>query len=217
MLHTAISRRRGLPSGRRGEQLNIINVGYDSTNYYVLANATSRLLIDVGWPGTLPKLRHQLRAKGVALEELTHLLVTHYHPDHAGLTQEVKDLGVRLLVLEEQFPAIPELRRYMKPEHPYRDITLHDSIVIKTAESRAVLRRLGIDGEVIHTPGHSDDSVTLVADSGIAFVGDLPGPMYLLDNSLHTIKHSWEAIRARGVYHVYPGHGPIRPLELGTG
>ena len=35
--------------------MNIVNVGYDSTNYYVLGLNATRLLIDVGWPGTLPK------------------------------------------------------------------------------------------------------------------------------------------------------------------
>ena len=32
--------------------LNIVNVGYDSTNYYVIETSKTKLLIDVGWPGT---------------------------------------------------------------------------------------------------------------------------------------------------------------------
>jgi len=40
--------------------VNIVNVGYDSTNYYVIAAERGQLLVDVGWPGTLPKLRHML-------------------------------------------------------------------------------------------------------------------------------------------------------------
>jgi|GEM_PF-245888 len=40
--------------------VNIVNVGYDSTNYYVIAAERGELLVDVGWPGTLPKLRHTL-------------------------------------------------------------------------------------------------------------------------------------------------------------
>jgi len=30
--------------------MNIVNVGYDSTNYYILADTTPRLLVDIGWP-----------------------------------------------------------------------------------------------------------------------------------------------------------------------
>ena len=33
--------------------MNIVDVGYDSTNYYVLGASSNRLLVDVGWPGTL--------------------------------------------------------------------------------------------------------------------------------------------------------------------
>ena len=82
--------------------MNIVNVGYDSTNYYVLGASTNRLLIDVGWPGTLPRLLATLKRKDIALQEIGYLLITHYHPDHAGLAQEVKTNGVRLIVLKQQ-------------------------------------------------------------------------------------------------------------------
>jgi len=37
--------------------VNILNVGYSSTNYYVLADSKPHLLIDLGWSGTsLPPL-----------------------------------------------------------------------------------------------------------------------------------------------------------------
>jgi ribonuclease/clavin/mitogillin len=60
----------------------------------VIATSKAKLLIDVGWPGTLPQLLHALKRTGMALPEITHLLVTHYHPDHAGLAQELKERGV---------------------------------------------------------------------------------------------------------------------------
>ena len=66
-------------------------MGYDSANYYLLGDGAKRLLIDVGWPGTLPKLLVALKRKGVALKEVSALLVTHYHPDHAGLAYRQGD------------------------------------------------------------------------------------------------------------------------------
>ncbi|MEZ4637127.1 MAG: hypothetical protein R2873_15540 [Caldilineaceae bacterium] len=41
-----------------------------------------------------------------------------------------------------------------KPQDNFTDITLHDNAVISTAESRS-LQQIGIDGEILHTPGHS--------------------------------------------------------------
>ena len=52
--------------------MNIVNVGYASTNYYVLGASTNRLLVDVGWPGTLPRLLEgNGPAGGPAAQEMT--------------------------------------------------------------------------------------------------------------------------------------------------
>jgi ribonuclease/clavin/mitogillin len=196
--------------------MNIVNVGYDSTNYYVLGASTNRLLIDVGWPGTLLKLLAVLRRKDIAMEDIGYLLITHYHPDHAGLAQEVKAKGVRLIVLGQQLGAIPLLKTYMKPINPYVDITLHDNLHITIGESRAFLSGIGIAGEIVWTPGHSDDSVSLILDEGAAFTGDLPPPGFVDEKASDTVRQSWDVLRALSVHRIYPGHGPIRPLPSVT-
>jgi len=86
--------------------MNIVNVGYDSTNYYLIEFKSGKLLVDCGWPGTLPELKAELKRKGISLHEIKYLLVTHLHPDHAGLTQELKNLGIRFLMLEPQIDFI---------------------------------------------------------------------------------------------------------------
>ncbi|MEI7643717.1 MAG: MBL fold metallo-hydrolase [Chloroflexales bacterium] len=149
---------------------NIVNVGYDSTNCYVIETATTKLLVDIGFPGTLPKLNHALKRTGITLSAITYLLITHYHPDHAGLAQELKHQGIQLIVLEPQLAAIPQLARFMKPQYRYQEITLTDTVTLSLAQSRTFLQQIGIVGEVLATPGHSDDSVTLVLDAGIAFI-----------------------------------------------
>lgn len=192
--------------------MNLINVGYDSTNFYVILQGKVGLLVDVGWPGTLPKLEANLRRKDIPLQTIQYLLVTHYHPDHAGLVQEVKAKGVRLIVLEPQLAAIPKLQSYMKPINPYVPITLHDNHLLTIGESRAFLAGLGIAGEIAHTPGHSDDSVTLVLDSGEAFTGDLPSLAVVGDIPDEVVAQSWSTIRSLNATQIYPGHGPTRRL-----
>lgn len=191
--------------------LNIVNVGYDSTNYYMIETSKAKLLVDVGWPGTLPKLLHVLKHKGLSFLDITHLLITHYHPDHAGLAQEVKQKGVKLIVLENQTAAISTLKQYIKPGYNYVDITLNDNIQVRTTESRLFLRSLGVNGEIIVTPGHSDDSITLILDTGVAFTGDLP-PASIAEHLVQLVQQSWEQIRAYNVHMVYPGHGPVQRL-----
>lgn len=191
---------------------NILNVGYSSTNYYLVGQSAAKLLIDVGWPGTLPSLQSILKRRRVSLQDVEYLLVTHYHPDHAGLVQEVKRKGVQLIVMENQLPFIPKLRAYMKPSNPYLEITLSDNLNLSFKDSRGFLSRLGMEGEIIATPGHSDDSISLILDEGIAFTGDLPGPNWGED-PMHQVEASWRRIRALNVRAIYPGHGPVRHSE----
>jgi glyoxylase-like metal-dependent hydrolase (beta-lactamase superfamily II) len=149
---------------------------------------------------------------GVPLNEVTHGLATHYHLDHAGAAQDLKQRGMRLLVTEEQLAAIPAMKRHVKPADGYTEITLHDNVVITCAESRSYLAKLGIAGTIVPTPGHSDDSVTLLLDSGEAFTGDLTPPMLATEATADLVVRSWETLRARGATMVYPGHGPAGPL-----
>ena len=97
--------------------MNIINVGYDSTNYYALEIKNGKLLVDCGWPGTLPKLTAELKRKGSSLNEIKYLLVTHFHPDHAGLVQELKNQGIKFILLECQRDFIAPFGEFFKTKH----------------------------------------------------------------------------------------------------
>jgi endoribonuclease LACTB2 len=193
-------------------RVTIVNVGYRSTNYWVVSAGTARVLVDLGWPGTMGMMRRSLDRMGVPLQELRYALATHYHMDHAGLAQELKRAGVPLLVLETQTAAIPLLKTAMKPVDRFVDITLHDNVTVSFAESRALLARLGIGGEIVPTPGHSDDSISLVLDDGSAFTGDLTPPGFAGEADRALVAASWKRLRELGASRVYPGHGPVRPM-----
>jgi glyoxylase-like metal-dependent hydrolase (beta-lactamase superfamily II) len=193
--------------------VNIVNVGYASTNYYVIGSGSNRLLVDVGWPGTIGKMLANFKRKGIAPGEIRCVLATHYHPDHAGLVQELKNMGMRLMVIEGQRDAIPQLKQWMKPEMGYLDIVLHDNMEVKLADSRAFLAKLGIAGEIVSTPGHSDDSVTLILDTGDAFTGDLQGESRANESDLATVQASWQKLRTMNMRLIHPGHGPSIPVH----
>ena len=192
----------------------IVNVGYKSTNYWVVSVGASRLLVDLGWPGTMGRMLANLRRMDVPLDEIRYGLATHYHIDHAGLAQELKQAGVPLLVLDVQLSAIPIMKRWTKPHDNYVDITMHDNVVISFAEGRSVLAQIGIPGEIVHTPGHSDDSVSLLLDDGSAFTGDLTHPTLVGESDAAVVSASWRSLRERGATRVYPAHGPVRPMHM---
>ncbi|HRQ40368.1 MAG TPA: MBL fold metallo-hydrolase [Chloroflexota bacterium] len=191
--------------------LTIVNVGYRSTNYWVVSAGRSRLLVDIGWPGTLGAMKANLKRMGIPLHEIRYALATHYHIDHAGLAEELKREGVPLLVLDVQVSAIPVMKTWTKPTDNYVEITEHGNIVISFAQSRQLLRQMGIAGEILHTPGHSDHCVSLLLDDGSVFTGDLPPEAFAFDNP--TAVATWKRLRERGAVRVYPAHGPIRGID----
>jgi endoribonuclease LACTB2 len=191
-----------------GMGVNIVNVGYRSTNYYVLADSKPRLLVDAGWPGTLGMMQHACERMGVRLGDVPFQLVTHFHPDHAGLAEELKRLGVRLVVLDTQVAGIALLKGYVKSRDGYVEIQEVTNVVVTEEESRGFLAGIGIEGQIISTPGHSDDSATLILDDGAAFTGDLTPPMMVPEDAEDAAYRSWARIREKGARVVYPGHGP---------
>lgn len=191
--------------------MNILNVGYKSTNCYLIGPRQPQLLLDAGWPGTLGKLRHQCEICGATLEQIKYVLVTHYHLDHAGLAEELKAFGAQLVVFEVQLSFVNTVEQHIKPADRYTPIRPETNLELQLADSRAWLETLGVRGQVVHTPGHSDDSVSLLLDSGQAFTGDLTPPIVMADDAV--VAASWARLRALGARTVYPGHGLSYALE----
>lgn len=188
------------------EQMNIVNVGYASTNYYAIEIPQGKLLVDCGWPGTLLQFKKVLQRKGVDLGTIKYLLVTHFHPDHAGLVQDLKNLGAKFILPECQVDSIPSFGEYFKGKSlPYVEIEQSDNLMLKLADSRKFLAGIGLHGEILHTPGHSDDSVTLILDEGFAFTGDLHPAFMNIDDV--TTRESWDKIYQHKVTRIFPGHG----------
>jgi glyoxylase-like metal-dependent hydrolase (beta-lactamase superfamily II) len=157
--------------------------------------------------GTLPQFLAELKRKGVSIQDIKYLLVTHFHPDHAGMTQELKNLGIKHILLDVQAEYVSHMTEFFKTKsHPYVQITTNDSIKLKVAESRKFLAEIGLLGEIIHTPGHSDDSVTLILDEGFAFTGDLH-PVFVLPEDDAASRASWDKIHNHNIKAIFPAHG----------
>jgi ribonuclease/clavin/mitogillin len=193
--------------------ITIVNVGYLSTNYWVVSAGRSRLLVDLGYPGTMGTMRARLKQMDIPLKELKCALATHYHIDHAGLAQELKLAGVSLLVMETQATAIPLMKRFTKPQDHYVEISLDGNVTISFTESRLLLAQIGIPGEILSTPGHSDDSVSLLLDDGSAFTGDLTPSKHAWGEAGEVVQASWRLLKEKGARIVYPAHGPVREVK----
>jgi len=71
-------------------------------------------------------------------------------------------------------------------------------------------RRQESDRVVTSAPA---DSVSLLLDDRSVFTGDLTHPGIADAADAERVAESWRRLRERGAARVYPGHGPIRPLD----
>lgn len=196
----------------------ITELKYSSTNTYFVSGSRGSLLFDTGWAGTFPLLCRALGEKGLKLQDVKTLLISHFHPDHCGIAQQIADAGAVLAAADVQLEHLHDADRVLLRDKG-KDFTPIDDSRVRTvpiAESRAFLAELGISGELLHTPGHSDDSISLWLDEEkVLLVGDL-NPLYELEMHKGTqIFDTWKRLLALKPEKVYYGHA--RPAMIGRG
>ncbi len=124
--------------------------GTKGANVYLLADQTLAL-IDTGFAGNAERIIAYIRKIGRQPQELSRIILTHNHPDHAGSANQLKALTGAIIM------AHPD-------EHIKADVHINDGDIIPCLSG---LR-------VVHTPGHTPGSVCLFLEQrNIIFVGDV--------------------------------------------
>ena len=182
---------------------------YGNTNTFFIRGMRGNLLVDTDYAGTLPAFYKAIKEQEIKISDITYVLATHYHPDHIGLVSELIRLGVKLLVIDAQCPYIHFADTILGRDKSlaYEPIPTNHATIISTEESRAFLKRLGIDGEIVSTTSHSADSISLILDGGECFVGDLEPIEYLAAYEQNDkLKHDWELIMRFTPKTIYYAH-----------
>ena len=186
-----------------------VKLKYGNTNTFFIRGSSGSLLVDTDYAGTLPAFYRAIKAQGIKVSDIDYIMATHYHPDHMGLIGELTKQGVRLLLLDIQKPHIHFSDGIFARDRrlAYEPFSAEEAVCIAASESRGFLKALGIGGEVIHTPSHSPDSLSLILDSGDCFVGDLEPMAYLEgydDNE--ALKKDWGLVMSYNPKVIYYAH-----------
>ena len=193
---------------------NLITLTVNATHFYLIDTGRGWLLFDVGWLNLLPQFLNRLKTYRIGLPEIKHIMFSHTHPDHADLVQTVRRLSeARLLIHASQVPHLADLAAFYKGNKNFEPIVLGPNDLV--SPDRAALHALGIHGEMVETPGHSDDSISLVLDSGPAFVGDLVPPHLATEEAYDLTCQSWQKLTRLGAETIYPAHAnPFKMSEI---
>ncbi len=210
------------------------------TNCFLLPCDGGYLQIDVSYPDDYDKYLGGLDEIGVKLSDIKYLLLTHHHDDHSGFaTQFIKNTGARMIVHENALPYLERgksedvsvpLNGCVKVilgafsvfhEFVFPPVIPREDDFIISGDDSSILKEIGIDGKILYTPGHTDDSISVLLSDGSAFVGDAAmdlmeicgcrhRPIYIQD--IDEVYSSWEILREAGAKVIYPAHG--RPFSV---
>jgi len=193
-------------------------------------------MVDAGTPKKIRSFKRKLSRLYIRPQEIKLIVLTHSHFDHAGSAKEIQDLTGAKIVIHESEKAFLEEGGFVMPwgvntygkitgkllfpffkkipfSRPKADIVLGDNDL--------PLYDYGVDGKIIHTPGHTHGSISILLDTGEAFVGCLahnglpfrltPGlPIYA--ENIDQVYESWQKLIDRGARIIFPGHG--RPFSV---
>ncbi|MCX6017850.1 MAG: MBL fold metallo-hydrolase [Chloroflexi bacterium] len=214
----------------------IISIPLRISNAYVLQGERGAILIDTGVRGEATHILRAMNTAGISNSAITLIAHTHSHSDHAGSTAELaRILGVPTALHSADMEMAargtngPVRTRGLTakimlpfvdlPFERYRpDVILHEGFS---------LAPYGVEGYVLHTPGHTPGSVTFVNAAG-AVAGDVlmggylggyvlpgtPGYHYFVE-SIEATDESIRRLAALETGPIYVGHGgPLRAGEI---
>jgi glyoxylase-like metal-dependent hydrolase (beta-lactamase superfamily II) len=205
-------------------------------NCYLIHTGAGHVLVDTGFSVNRRTLVHLLEAEGCRPDNLELVILTHGDFDHAGnaaflqaayqapIAMHPADAGMvelgdmswgrtsnRLLLR-----GFPSLMRIAFPRTGRFERFVPDLLV----DDGDDLSGWGVDGTIVHMPGHSAGSIGVLMGDGDLIGGDLlsndkaPRPQFADDRA--AMAASISRLRSLGVGTVYPGHGhPFRLDELG--
>ena len=161
--------------------IDVVQIKLRFSNVYII-RTTKPILIDSGTPKDLPLLVEELGKLGLKLKDLSLLVLTHSHSDHAGLAARLQREGVKVALGEGDVSMAKsghndDLKPTNFTAHLLKLFAIDPNFEPFTPDfvvtNELDLQPWGIDGWVVQMPGHTPGSLVLQLKDGRAFVGDM--------------------------------------------
>lgn len=215
--------------------IHTVPLGFDHA-YIIQGQGT--IMIDGGAPKQAKSFSKALENASIKPEEVQLIVLTHGHWDHIGSAKEIKEItGAKIAMHQREKHWLESSLKPMPPGvttwgHIFGSIIkvflplIHipaTDVDVVLGDEEVSLAEYGIQGKVVYTPGHSSGSVSVLLETGDAFVGDMamnkfplrlsPGlPIFAEDWA--QLMESWKQLLNRGVKTIYPSHGEPFPADV---
>jgi len=193
--------------------MEIYSILIKHANCYLVKVDDFYVAIDAGWPGYINKYKEALQTCNIKPESIKYLVVTHFHPDHAGLIENIKKFGTSFILFQHQVPYIRVMEHMYRNDKSYLPLDMNSNVVLSIDESEMFFKENNIPALAVKTVGHSDDSISMVFKDGTAFIGDLY-PLELIMEGDDKSRQSWHDLKLKGAKTIYPAHGTPYILDM---
>ena len=216
-------------------KIHTIRLGLD---YCYLIQDEETIMVDGGSPHQAKEFIRALGKIGVKPEAIRLLVITHGHFDHIGSARDIQEItGAKLAMHEQEKEWLEKSLKHLPPGVTRWGKIFHGvlklfmplihipaaTVDLVLGDQERFLSEYGIRGKIIPTPGHSSGSVSILLESGEAFVGDLAMNKFPLRLSaglpifaedVSGLKTSWKRLLDQGAKTVYPAHGKPFSVEV---
>jgi glyoxylase-like metal-dependent hydrolase (beta-lactamase superfamily II) len=99
---------------------------------------------------------------------------------------------------------------------------MREKDILISADDDKLLRKIGIEGRILTTPGHCVDHIAIVLDNGDTFCGDAAASFLLtlgtryctvFMTDMEEAYRSWQKLLDARAQVIYPGHGKAFSAE----
>jgi glyoxylase-like metal-dependent hydrolase (beta-lactamase superfamily II) len=206
--------------------------------YCYIIRGDGTIMVDAGSSWQAARFGRAMETLSIDPRSIRLIVITHGHFDHIGSAKDIQEMtGAKIAMHHREKDW---LEKSLKPLPPA--VTTWGSIFKATmgvflplvkfppthvdvvlGDDGLSLAEHGIPGRIIYTPGHSMGSMSVLLETGDAFVGDLamnefplrlsPGlPIFAED--MQKVKESWRKLLGEGAKTVYPAHGKPFPADI---
>lgn len=195
-------------------------------NCYLIHTETGYILIDTGIKNQRKQLENAIMDAGCQPGGLKLIIITHGHIDHIGNASYLREKygakiamhqgDVKMVTGAGMFADTPPslmiklVGFFMNLTGLGKFETFTPDIILEDNQS---LQEYGLDATVLHTPGHSKGSISILTASGDLFCGDifngsLEGVTTLVDDR-SALESSVKQLKTLNAETFYIGHGKI--------